>query len=49
MLLEIGQIYSQHKVECSVYVVNTLLYLFNAWACKKQTAVSHSSTEAEVM
>ena len=43
-LLESRQIQCQHQVGCSVYLH---LYQFHGHS-KKQTAVSHSSTEAEV-
>ena len=47
-MVDIWQIQSQHLVECCVHLVTIHLYPFS-WASTNMTAVSHSSTEAEVI
>ena len=48
ILLEISKTQNQHQVDfCAFSGSHTFVPI--SWMCKKQTSVSHSSTEAEII
>ena len=48
ILQEILRIQNQHQVEHCAFL--EVIHLFQSvWMCKKQTSVSHSSTESEII